>query len=101
MKKTKKIKRKNLTVNIVALVTVFLLMASAAMVRDGKIFGHDFKSSEKDNSAVPVMTAGPDGSTVINTSSLEVGVTGYSGPVPEKITVNDTLITALRPHDNI
>ena len=32
MKKTKKIKRKNLTVNIVALVTVFLLMASAAMV---------------------------------------------------------------------
>lgn len=101
MKKTKKIKRKNLTVNIVALVTVFLLMASAAMVRDGKIFGHDFKSSEKDNSAVPVMTAGTDGSTVINTSSLDVGVTGYSGPVPVEITVKDGVIAAVRPLDNV
>lgn len=89
---------KSLLINVASLITVFLMMAAAAMMRDGRLLG---KSIQK-TSAEPVSAISytDDGSTVINTTTLAKGVTGYSGPVPVTITITDGRIDSISPLPN-
>lgn len=84
--------------NIAGLIFVFLIMASAAMMRDGRLLGFDLKAT---NAATPsAVSVNDDGSVTINTSTLAPSVTGYSGPVPVEITVSNGTVTTIKPLEN-
>lgn len=94
-----KSKTSRVAANIAGLIFVFLIMASAAMMRDGRLLGYDLKAT--DAATVSAATVNDDGSVTINTSTLAPSVTGYSGPVPVKITVSDSgIVTAIEPLEN-
>ncbi len=95
-----KSKRKKLIVNISSLLLVFILMASAAMLRDGRIFGHDLAATD-DAPATAAITENPDGTVTISTEGVDVGLTGYAGPVPVEITMKDGKVAEVRPLDNV
>lgn len=96
-----KLKKKNLAGNIMSLVLAFLLMASAAIVRDGRFMGHDLSAGSNEDSAKTVaITTNSDGTVTISTVGAEVGVIGYSGPVPVEITVDNGRVAEVRPAEN-
>lgn len=78
---------------ILMLLTCLLIMATAAIQRDGRLWGHDFRSSAKDTAATTavadIMRALSDGTIVINTTSLAKDISGYGGPVPLEIYIKD------------
>lgn len=75
------------------LLTCLLIMATAAIQRDGKLWGHGFRASVKDTVATTVgsdtMRTLSDGTIVINTTSLAKDISGYGGPVPLEIYIKD------------
>ncbi len=80
---------KSFMIRLLSLFTVFLILASAAVMRNGKIFGHEIQATEDssslENDTVTVLS---DGTMVINTTYLAKDVTGYAGPVPLKIYID-------------
>ena len=85
---------------ILCLVTCFLMMMSIAVLRGGKLFGHDFTaqqttSAETPTDTVATMRTSPDGATVINTTSLGADLIGYAGPVPIELYLRDGRIERL------
>jgi len=92
---------KNRLHNLPGILFVFLAMASAAMLRDGRLFGHDLAApSPADSAAMNAITMLDNGSVVVNTSGLTHDVTGYAGPVPVEITFTDGRIDSIAPLDN-
>lgn len=91
----------HLWANILALVTIFLLMASAAMLRDGTLFGHDLTVEADAESAAVYRVENADGSVTINTSAIGPEVTGYAGPVPVEIEIADGKVRRVEPLDNV
>lgn len=90
-----------LWIRIVSLITVFIIFASIALVREGKLWGVDF------NPAPPVSVATadtiatlPNGTTVVNTSLLDIPVQGYAGPVGVKIHISSGRIDSISPLPN-
>ncbi len=80
---------------VVAFVAVFAIMASLAVLREGRLFGHSF-AAEKET---PGIVRKGD-SYVINTSDAGKGFTGYAGPVPVEIYVTGGRIDSVRPLPN-
>ena len=85
---------------LLCLVTCFLMMMSIALLRGGKLFGHDFTaqkstSTEAPKDTVATMRTSPDGATVINTTSLGADLIGYAGPVPIELYLRDGRIERL------
>ena len=85
---------------LLCLVTCFLMMMSIALLRGGKLFGHDFTaqkstSTEAPKDTVPTIRTSPDGATVINTTSLGADLVGYAGPVPIELHLRDGRIERL------
>lgn len=81
-----------------------LVMASAAIITQGRILGHDLKK-EKPNIQNPVsdsiLVMLPDGECIINTSFIASGILGYGGTVPLRIHVDrNEIITLIEPLDN-
>lgn len=80
---------------------VVLLVASLAIVRDGRLLGHDLRKSTRDaatDTAIVKQTG--TGALQINTSSLAKDVKGFGGPVPLTITVKDGRIADISPQPN-
>ena len=97
-KNSLKMKRnKKILTNLAGLLFVFLVMAAAAIMRDGHLLGHDLT---RDSEKASVRTVNPDGSITVNTTTLADDVSGYSGPVPVEITIAHDTVTAIRPLDN-
>lgn len=81
-------KNKSFIVRLMSLAVVILVLATGAILRDGKIFGHDLRDAHHPAaSALPGDTLSrlPDGSIIVDTKPLAKDVPGYGGPVPLRI----------------
>ena len=97
--------RKSFMIRLLSLVVVMLVLSAAAILRDGRIFGHDLRQT---HAAVVSVAQGsdtlevqPDGTFVVNTRVLAKDVQGYGGPVPLKIHIGkDGKLTAIEAEPN-
>lgn len=87
--------RQRLT-QIVSLLVAIAIMAAAAVMLSGHLFGHDFTApATTDTTAVSPVTTAPDGSLTVNTTGMLKKTEGFAGPVPVEITLRDGKIAAI------
>ena len=93
--------RKGFVARLLSLVVVVLILAAAAILRDGRILGHDLRKAQEakalKNDTLEVTT---DGAFVVNTKPLAKDVQGYGGPVPLKIHIKDGRVAAVEAEPN-
>ena len=97
--------RKGIMIRLLSLVVVMLLLSAAAILRDGRIFGHDLRQTHAAVVSVAqgsdTLSVQPDGTFVVNTRVLAKDVQGYGGPVPLKIHIDkDGKLTAIEAEPN-
>ena len=86
---------------LLSLVVVVLILAAAAILRDGRILGHDLrKAHEAMAQKNDTLEVTPDGAFVVNTKPLAKDVQGYGGPVPLKIHIKDGRVAAVEAEPN-
>ena len=93
---------KNFLTTLLSLVVVVLILSTAAIVRDGRIFGFDLRNGgatehgrqggQASSTALTAnndtLTVMPDGAIVVNTRLLAKDVQGYGGQVPLRIHID-------------
>lgn len=97
--------RKGIMIRLLSLVVVMLVLSAAAILRDGRIFGHDLRLTHAAVVSVAqgsdTLSVQPDGTFVVNTRVLAKDVQGYGGPVPLKIHIDkDGRLTAIEAEPN-
>lgn len=97
--------RKGIMIRLLSLVVVMLVLSAAAILRDGRIFGHDLRQTHAVVASVAqgsdTLSVQPDGTFVVNTGVLAKDVQGYGGPVPLKIHIDkDGRLTAIEAEPN-
>lgn len=97
--------RKGFMIRLLSLVVVMLVLSAAAILRDGRIFGHDLRQTHAAVASVAqgsdTLEVQPDGTFVVNTRVLAKDVQGYGGPVPLKIYIDkDGRLTAIEAEPN-
>lgn len=97
--------RKGFMIRLLSLVVVMLVLSAAAILRDGRIFGHDLRQTHAAVVSVAqgsdTLSVQPDGTFVVNTRVLAKDVQGYGGPVPLKIHIGkDGKLTAIEAEPN-
>lgn len=90
---------------VLMLITCLLIMVTAAIQRDGKVWGHDLKAPAKDTVVTSKATADTvstlsDGTTVINTTPIAKDISGYGGSVPLEIYIKDGKVSKVEALDN-
>lgn len=90
---------------LMSLLVIVLILATAAVLRDKKLFGHDFSASSVLHNAAEVssdtLSILPDGSIIISTNALAKDVQGYGGTTPLSIYVSKTgTIDSIVPQPN-
>lgn len=84
--------RKGFMIRLLSLVVVMMVLSAAAILRDGRIFGHDLRQTHAAVVSVAqgsdTLSVQPDGTFVVNTRVLAKDVQGYGGPVPLKIHID-------------
>ena len=93
--------RKGFVVRLLSLVVVVLILAAAAILRDGRILGHDLREAHEAKTLKnDTLEVAPDGALVVNTKPLAKDVQGYGGPVPLKIHIKDGRVAAVEAEPN-
>lgn len=97
--------RKGFMIRLLSLIVVMLVLSAAAILRDGRIFGHDLRQTHAAVVSVAqgsdTLSVQPDGTFVVNTRVLAKDVQGYGGPVPLKIHIDkDGRLTAIEAEPN-
>ena len=93
--------RKGFVARLLSLVVVVLILAAAAILRDGRILGHDLREAhEATVQKNDTLEVTPDGAFVVNTKPLAKDVQGYGGPVPLKIHIKDGRVAAVEAEPN-
>lgn len=97
--------REGFMIRLLSLVVVMLVLSAAAILRDGRIFGHDLRQTHAAVASVAqgsdTLEVQPDGTFVVNTRVLAKDVQGYGGPVPLKIHIDkDGRLTAIEAEPN-
>ena len=93
--------RKGFVARLLSLVVVVLILAAAAILRDGRILGHDLrKAHEVTAQKNDTLEMTPDGAFVVNTKPLAKDVQGYGGPVPLKIHIKEGRVAAVEAEPN-
>ena len=96
-----KIQRKGFVARLLSLVVVVLVLAAAAILRDGRILGHDLREAHEAKALKnDTLEVTPDGVFVVNTKPLAKDVQGYGGPVPLKIHIKDGRVAAVEAEPN-
>jgi FMN-binding domain protein len=88
---------------ILMLALCLLVLMVAAVQRDGKVWGKDFKDlfNDKPKTAkIETLRTLEDGTIVVNTTDLGNKVVGYAGTVPLEIYINNGKITQVKPLKN-
>ena len=93
--------RKGFWARLLSLVVVVLILAAAAILRDGRILGHDLREVHEAKALKnDTLEMTPDGAFVVNTKPLAKDVQGYGGPVPLKIHIKDGRVAAVEAEPN-
>lgn len=93
--------RKGFWARLLSLVVVVLILAAAAILRDGRILGHDLREAHEAKALKnDTLEVTPDGAFVVNTKPLAKDVQGYGGPVPLKIHIKDGRVAAVEVEPN-
>ena len=93
--------RKGFWARLLSLVVVVLILAAAAILRDGRILGHDLREAHEVKALKnDTLEVTPDGAFVVNTKPLAKDVQGYGGPVPLKIHIKDGRVAAVDAEPN-
>ena len=93
--------RKGFVARLLSLVVVVLILAAAAILRDGRILGHDLREAHEAKALKnDTLEVTPDGAFVVNTKTLAKDVQGYGGPVPLKIHIKDGRVAAVEAELN-
>ena len=93
--------RKGFWARLLSLVVVVLILAAAAILRDGRILGHDLREAHEAKALKnDTLEVTPDGALVVNTKPLAKDVQGYGGPVPLKIHIKDGRVAAVEAEPN-
>ena len=93
--------RKGFVARLLSLVVVVLILAAAAILRDGRILGHDLREAHEAKALKnDTLEVTPDGAFVVNTKPLAKDVRGYGGPVPLKIHIKDGRVAAVEAEPN-
>ena len=93
--------RKGFWARLLSLVVVVLILAAAAILRDGRILGHDLREAHEAKALKnDTLEVTPDGAFVVNTKALAKDVQGYGGPVPLKIHIKDGRVAAVEAEPN-
>lgn len=93
--------RKGFWARLLSLVVVVLVLAAAAILRDGRILGHDLREAHEAKALKnDTLEVTPDGAFVVNTKALAKDVQGYGGPVPLKIHIKDGKVAAVEAELN-
>lgn len=93
--------RKGFVARLLSLVVVVLILAAAAILRDGRILGHDLREAHEAKALKnDTLEVTPDGVFVVNTKPLAKDVQGYGGPVPLKIHIKDGRVAAVEAEPN-
>ena len=93
--------RKGFVARLLSLVVVALILAAAAILRDGRILGHDLREAHEAKALKnDTLEMTPDGAFVVNTKPLAKDVQGYGGPVPLKIHIKDGRVAAVEAEPN-
>ena len=93
--------RKGFWARLLSLVVVVLILAAAAILRDGRILGHDLRKAHEAKALKnDTLEVKPDGAFVVNTKPLAKDVQGYGGPVPLKIYIKDGRVAAVEAEPN-
>lgn len=93
--------RKGFVARLLSLVVVVLILAAAAILRDGRILGHDLREAHEAKTLKnDTLEVTPDGAFVVNTKPLAKDVQGYGGPVPLKIHIKDGRVAAVEAEPN-
>ncbi|WP_417467295.1 FMN-binding protein [Leyella stercorea] len=97
--------RKGIMIRLLSLVVVMLVLSAAAILRDGRILGHDLRQTHAAVASVAqgndTLEVKPDGTFVVNTKALAKDVQGYGGPVPLKIHIDkDGRLAAIEAEPN-
>ena len=86
---------------LLSLVVVVLILAAAAILRDGRILGHDLREAHEAKALKnDTLEVTPDGVFVVNTKPLAKDVQGYGGPVPLKIHIKDGRVATVEAEPN-
>ena len=86
---------------LLSLVVVVLILAAAAILRDGRILGHDLREAHEAKALKnDTLEVTPDGAFVVNTKPLAKDGQGYGGPVPLKIHIKDGRVAAVEAEPN-
>ena len=99
-------KQKNTFITrLLSLFVVVLLLSAAVILRDGRIFGHDFGSNDAPSLTVGVandtLSVEPDGSITVNSAVLAKDVQGFGGAVPLRIHISkEGMVTAIEALPN-
>ncbi|WP_302423527.1 FMN-binding protein [uncultured Prevotella sp.] len=85
-------KNKTFVLRLMSLFVIVLVISAAAILRDGKLLGHDMGEALATSAAVAVdndtLEVLPDGAIVVNTRLLAKDVQGYGGPVALRIHID-------------
>ena len=93
--------RKGFWARLLSLVVVVLILAAAAILRDGRILGHDLREAHEAKALKnDTLEVTPDGALVVNTKPLAKDVQGYGGQVPLKIHIKDGRVAAVEAEPN-
>lgn len=93
--------RKGFVARLLSLVVLVLILAAAAILRDGRILGHDLRKAHEATALKnDTLEVTPDGAFVVNTKPLAKDVQGYGGPVPLKIHIKDGRVAAVEAEPN-
>ena len=93
--------RKGFWARLLSLVVVVLILAAAAILRDGRILGHDLREAHEAKALKnDTLEVTPDGAFVVSTKPLAKDVQGYGGPVPLKIHIKDGRVVAVEAEPN-
>ena len=93
--------RKRFWARLLSLVVVVLILAAAAILRDGRILGHDLREAHEAKALKnDTLEVTPDGAFVVSTKPLAKDVQGYGGPVPLKIHIKDGRVAAVEAEPN-
>lgn len=93
--------RKGFVARLLSLVVVVLILAAAAILRDGRILGHDLREAHEAKALKnDTLEMTPDGAFVVSTKPLAKDVQGYGGPVPLKIHIKDGRVAAVEAEPN-